>query len=541
MLPCANSLDCVNDPLGRTICAPSIGLCVACSTSNDCAADEGCVRYQCVAHEPCVNSLDCPQEEVCDTASGHCVDCLTGSDCKDGEACVSQTCLAACDSDNDCTPSGKLCDFALGACVSCLDDESCRSDEFCELGSCLSDICPADARVCTAGGISGCNSRGDDFLPVEPCAARHSCVVGADGAACEPWVCTPGEKECNDSTTVVVCSDDGFSVVSRTDCSRTDEFCNAGACSDLACAPDSDFCDRQEVRHCDSDGLSSSLVDTCEADEYCDHADPSCKPLVCTPNAPACDGSVAKICNMTGTGFVGIGIDCANSNRVCASGACRTCPGGDGPLDAVRLVEVFIGTNDYVILQNTSSACPVDLSGLQLRASDAEGQADLLIEAYTLDPGDKALVGETSFTAADTVTNGLIDLSTTAGYVLLCAGACTTSGTPTVVDAMSYWDGATAPPAFPDPVTFSPVEGIDISNYMNTAFVRTAFTGTYPDFKASDWTTGAATVEDSSTGTCPATQPTASICTSIGLSCTYGAVSCNCTLYITPLGIWLCS
>ena len=261
-----------------------------------------------------------------------------------------------------------------------------------------------------------------------------------------------------------------------------------------------------------------------------------CKTAVCARGAPACNLNVATTCNADGSGFASGGTDCSGSGQTCVNGACTNCPAG-GTVDGVRLVEVFVGAADYVIVKNTNTMCPAQLSQVTLRVEDtddASAPTDLSIGAYMLAPGATALVSE-SGTTGDTLTSGLIDLNPTAGYAMICRGACATGGTPTVLDALSYSNGTTAPPPMLSPVTFTPIQGI-ASVSTTEAFVRHAFSGAYPAYLSSDWSIGTATRKDSSTGTCPATQPTTGICTTISLACTYGAITCTCGITVT----WTC-
>jgi len=417
--------------------------------------------------------------------------------------------------------------------VKCLDDAQCAGSEFCVAGGCVPDLCTAGSGFCQNDAVVACSARGDLWNPPAPCSARQACVESAGGAVCEDWVCTPGQTECSGPRTVVTCAADGLGVVSSVDCSQTNQYCSAGACSDQVCTPNTDFCDQGAVRHCAADGLSSSSVTTCTVDQYCEGVSGTCKATVCTKGQPACDGNRETRCNADGSGFLAGGTNCTNQSRTCVAGVCQQCPAG-GTASAVRLVEVFTGQADYVRVKNTSANCPAELSDLTLSVQDTDSSTitNLTIGALTLAPGAEALVSE-SGTTGDVLASGLIDLNATAGYVLLCLGPCSTSGTPTVLDALSYWNGTTAAPALPAPVTFTSIQGI-AADPTGTAFVRNAFTGSYPAFHASDWSVGPATRPEASTP-CPGTQPaTLSICTTIGQICTYGAVTCTCSLY------WVC-
>jgi hypothetical protein len=178
---CSSDGDCVGAGL---LCNVSLGRCVACLSSVDCAADHDCLGGACVAFTPCSNSLDCPQGDVCNPASGRCVDCVVDADCDEGQTCAGMLCRPSCESDLDCTPLGLLCDKGNGYCVRCLTHVDCPEAEHCNNGACLADVCRAGDTGCQAGGIAICTENGEGYGTTSPCPAGQICVAAPGSASC---------------------------------------------------------------------------------------------------------------------------------------------------------------------------------------------------------------------------------------------------------------------------------------------------------------------------------------------------------------------
>jgi hypothetical protein len=525
VVTCNNSLDCVS-VTGRPICDPETKLCEQCVSAADCSGTADCVDHECVVYTPCINSLDCAQNQVCDTSAGRCVGCIGDTDCANGQKCVSNACIVQteCQSDLQCTPVGMLCDTTDGVCVRCTRHVDCPDVYHCAGGDCVLDVCSPNEAACSGNAVVSCNAVGDGFTAPAPCAAKQTCVANGSDAQCRDWVCDAGLTYC-DANVAIECSADGFQIVDETDCTPGDLICVDGQCRTQLCTPNQNFCDGNQVKHCDAAGQTASVIDTCTASEYCDDVSKTCKTRVCTPNAPACNGNFATTCNGDGSGYTSPGVNCAPQS--CFQGACQNCPGGAGVVQSVRIVEVFIGDGDYVILENRHATCSAQLSGMQLRLYETAGSdnIDFTLPTFTLNPGARVLVTESTAGAGEISTGtNIFWSSSTGGYAMLCTGACTTAGTPNVVDAFSY-QGTQAPPALPSPVAFSPGPhtGITSSNETTQAFKRSAYAGAYPTYLRADWVVGAASYAGSS---CPATQPSG-ICTTVQ-TCVYGLVTCTC-------------
>jgi hypothetical protein len=237
-------------------------------------------------------------------------------------------------------------------------------------------------------------------------------------------------------------------------------------------------------------------------------------------------------------------VDCATTGQSCVLGQCKSC-GATTTSSPVRLKEVFIGTPEYLVLENTGG-CPVDLSGLTLSfdTSSASGvPSTFTLPSQSLDAGATVTVvdGTAATPTAGQIgtTNNIDWQGAYGGWVMLCDGPCTTPAN--TVDALAF-QGGTAPRPFPGVVTFSPaLTAITTSNEQTDSFQRVAHTGAYPNFARSDWTTGPATTPGATT-TCPLTQPVSgNSCGTYGLSCPYGTINCSCTLGLsTFLFAWSC-
>ncbi len=318
---CVNSLDCADTD--ETVCDESVGQCVECLTASDCDANNDCTDNRCVPYDQRRNSLDCSNRRVCDTARQRCVECARDADCGTGRRCVDYSCREGCASDNECTDLGMLCHLNGGYCVECLDNLDCPSVYYCNAGSCEVDVCPAGTSQCLDNAVATCRVEGDGYDTVS-CLARQTCLEDGLTARCEPWACTAGVTECDlTNSSLVTCSDDGLEILDEEDCSANGEICYMGSCQDLACPPSQSFCEGETIRVCASDGLSSTLTQTCGSGQFCDDATVTCLTQVCTPNQPWCNGALAQVCNARGSGSTGAGTNCAAiGGHECVAGEC---------------------------------------------------------------------------------------------------------------------------------------------------------------------------------------------------------------------------
>jgi hypothetical protein len=179
---CKNSLDCVGDGAGRTVCDAAIRQCVQCIGAADCGGSADCVDGVCIPFTPCQNSLTCPSGLVCD--SGHCVQCAVDDDCESGEKCASHQCHNACVSDNGCTSLGLLCDRGKGYCVQCIGSNDCAAGTHCADGACAHDACIEGESRCQANSVVACSPDGIWVSP-SPCSADAVCIETTGKAHCE--------------------------------------------------------------------------------------------------------------------------------------------------------------------------------------------------------------------------------------------------------------------------------------------------------------------------------------------------------------------
>ncbi len=483
------------------LCDADSGACVQCLADVHCP-DGRCVSKACQANKSCTNSRDCvgaQQGTICDPSTQRCVECADAADCAGTADCLGNRCVPyqSCGNSRDCK-APQVCDPSRQRCVDCVDAADCpEAGQECEAHRCVTrrpcqsdNQCTPQGQLCNRGlGYCVDCLQPQDCLPGYRCSASGSCEVGG---------CTPNALSCS-----------GASVV-----------------------------------RCAADGSSTSVVETCAG--AC--RDGACVAQLCTPGAPVCNGDVATRCSADGMSYQSGGTNCAASSQSCVDGSCKSCGGAQDAGDVVRLVELNIGTQDHVILENRG-ACPVDLRGLQLRfvwgASAAE-TLNFTLPSTSLSPGSKLVVTEGTANPGElsTGSNGNIsfaggDSGSTGngGYVLLCRGACATPAN--VVDALQI-DAGLIPPALPAPLSFSPapISGVTATTENTRAFVRAAFAGSAPSFLRSDWAIGAASRAPLQPGTCPATAPVnGGGCSYLNNpdSCVYGAVTCTCMLTT-----WLC-
>ncbi len=216
------------------------------------------------------------------------------------------------------------------------------------------------------------------------------------------------------------------------------------------------------------------------------------------PGGDACSNTAVGHESMTfpdlaaGTYYAVVDGAGASDKGTYSLGVSAVCEG----LDGVRIVELGIGTTDYVVLRNMSD-CPADLSSANVFFDDSVAAGlTTPLSGVTLAPGDQLRIQENLGAS----TPGAIDAGgdipfeyDRGGSVLLCKGDCST-GT-NVLDVVSFADGDPStldpPPAPPAPVTFAfPLTGINAANQDTKSWVRVGTTGKYPNFTGGDFCTG---------------------------------------------------
>ncbi len=530
---CKNSLDCVGSPTGP-ICDPSSSRCEQCVEATDCEGTADCVEHRCAPFSACKNSLDCDSGQVCDPALERCVECASSADCEDGQSCVANHCktLVDCASDNQCTPFGQLCDKVLGVCADCLKNTDCPTSYHCAQGGCVLNACATGSSRCAGDAIESCLPDGTGWGSAQACGANSACIAAGAQASCVPWECEPGATYCALSEKRT-CAADGLSSTLVEDCATSGLNCVAGACSAQACEPSAYFCEGDTVRLCNPAGTASALNETCTSNQYCNPVTTYCEAHICTPKQPACNGELATTCNANGSGYVSGGTNCAASGKTCSAGICSTCGNTQSSL---RLIEVNVGSSDYVVIQNRSATCPANLQGLLLSApsENASGTDSWTLPNKALAPMATVRVLEANGAgqAGDiNLSDNITWVSNISGAALLCQSApCSAAN---VIDAVR-WYGTNV--QFPTGVNFSPVlTGLTTSNEETTSYLRSAFNGSAPTFRPADWTTGPASLPYEPSSDCPATQPAnGSVCAVTSVMCPYGTISCTCFIN------WIC-
>ena len=534
--PCSSSLECVGHG-ELTICDAMTSVCVECVEASDCIGTADCIANECVPFTGCSSSLQCPPGQVCASAAGRCVECEAATDCPAGDECIANACetVTACASDNQCTPLGKLCDKALGICVDCLGSDQCPDAYHCTAGACVLDVCQAGASRCEGNSVVTCSPNGDQWLLPQPCGVETSCQASGGSAGCVPKVCDAGLTYCEGSV-LVSCAADGMSVIGSQDCSASAQNCFGGVCTDQACVAGTTACEGHDVVQCNAQGSATTVIDSCTSNEVCEPSTAACVALACSPGVAVCNGNVATTCNGQGTGFDPGGTDCASQGKVCAAGSCATCSTTPGSPSAVRFREVFLGTDDYLLLENRGN-CPAQLDALSLEIRSSSGEVlDFDFPSRVLQPGEQVYVRDTNSSLPSDITSSenIYLTSGTGEYVMLCVGVCSAT---TVVDYFAHASGQ-APPAAPFGITFSPapLAGITLADENDKAYLRSTFSGSFPAFSATDWAVGPASRPYENPSGCPAAQPTTGdTCTGLLLQCTYGGSTCICYL-----GTWQC-
>lgn len=318
---CASSADCdTEDPVCNTI----LDQCVGCVGDFDCAEDSVCLTGRCTEVTRCVNTLDCAEGEVCERSLGYCVQCVGDADCGEESACIENACVLRCDSDNDCRSGNLLCDAAAGHCVECVEHADCPEVYNCRSGRCVVDECLQGTSSCNESfGIDTCNEIGSG-TEFRDCSFTSTCVDDPDSltAACITWVCEPNTSSCSDDgNQLLVCTGDGLSYATATDCAAEGGTCEDGACADVVCTEGSIFCDAGVLYQCAASGTSFTALQACGTLEYCNEEAGTCSIQTCTPGAKVCAGTIQQECNSEGSA-VEDSTDCAEDGDVCLNGEC---------------------------------------------------------------------------------------------------------------------------------------------------------------------------------------------------------------------------
>lgn len=213
-ITCGGDGDC---PIEGTICVG--GTCApptACTTSADCPPDLRCIQEIC--RDPCEDAADCGQPAAfysCDQSSGECQQrCLQSNQCPDQQICQQGLCVPAeCQSDADCDlANNEACEGEEAGHGQCQEFTPCDGEGACPLGTSCN---PATNRC---DPLPGCRTDRD-------CDQDEICVRGycEETSSCATTPCPTGE-----SCVADVCVP--FTCRGPADCPTPGELCLAGQC-----------------------------------------------------------------------------------------------------------------------------------------------------------------------------------------------------------------------------------------------------------------------------------------------------------------------
>lgn len=203
------------------LCDLTRSVCVDCLTDPDCGENSECRLGECKPYTPCESSLQCGDDEVCNTGLGRCVQCNGDNDCPAANTCdANHECRPNCGSDKDCSALGQVCDLVAGHCVGCLSHVDCASSQYCDVSTnaCLKDVCTAGSTQCSSDNLMTCNADGTGF-------GQQACPAGCvsnDGPARCGEIIAP---TCEGSTANLCASLPRFTGAQTVD-GDPEEFCN---------------------------------------------------------------------------------------------------------------------------------------------------------------------------------------------------------------------------------------------------------------------------------------------------------------------------
>ncbi|HEY2404407.1 MAG TPA: hypothetical protein VGI10_00285 [Polyangiaceae bacterium] len=227
--------------------------------------------------------------------------------------------LMGCGSDSSSSPAPAVgCSPGVSVCVTdtigtvCPKDGSgqlafsCGSGQTCQGGACVEATCTTGSQECVGDSVLRVCATDGSWVPVA-CSASELCYDGkcvstSDAGTSEAGApeagtgCTPGKKECADTSSTRECSADGstWTVVAC----AANEQCSGGECSfdpNSPCAQGSTQCqDATTLYRCKPDRQGYELV-SCPATAPC--TDGACKGTVCNAGETKCEPIGSQMSN----------------------------------------------------------------------------------------------------------------------------------------------------------------------------------------------------------------------------------------------------
>jgi len=212
----------------RYVCASGCREEVECSGFNIDTGLGFCSEDQCVE---CLNTLDCSDNQICDS-SGMCVGtCRETSQCPEGKVCrkpvvysnpitsrEAKFCLSGCESNSDCS-SGYACELDTSTCIDyCFENTDCQNGYVCESPYCVEAECTQNSD-CSSDSVCTKNYLYDKTGQcTEGSCSPHT--GGLQGGFSEPNSCGSG-YECEQESGVSV-----NEISCEVDLDENETYCN---------------------------------------------------------------------------------------------------------------------------------------------------------------------------------------------------------------------------------------------------------------------------------------------------------------------------
>jgi len=202
-----------------------------------------------------------------------------------------------------------------------------KTKRACYAGQCRDTTCTDGERRCDHGDLYVCSHNGTDLALLSDCRTDEVC--DGDMVACRSRVCEPGKVAC-DGTRVQSCNEFGSAwLPGSVDCAVDGKICALGGCKKQVCTASRSFCQDNNLYSCDGTGTTTTLVQTCNAqNEHCvtysTGSGGYCDRNKCHAGDTVCDGNVVKVCNADGS-LPATGTTCT-SKQYCEDAKCKDMP-----------------------------------------------------------------------------------------------------------------------------------------------------------------------------------------------------------------------